>query len=141
MRLRRFHLIAGGGWLRLLRTPARLAIFARSNSFCRCDRPAASLAALGCHPALRTQQSLDQGRHVNVRIDLREMHAQARWRNLDDVEIGWCRFLETLRQVRRKRQVQASIERDEDPCNAAIVKTVSMASETQTAWVLYLEKG
>jgi len=100
------------GFFDLPRPSAELAVAACGGSFGRRGYTVANFSMFGGDPTLRPQEALQQRGQVNVRIEIREMNSEARWRDFDCVELIGFRAFEPLGIAWPKRDLDAGAKPD-----------------------------
>ena len=82
---------------------------------------AALRAEAAGHPLPRAEEAFEQGREIEVGIELGEIDTEAGWGDLDGGELGGsCRF-KALRDGRREGKIYAGGELENDAADAAVV--------------------
>jgi hypothetical protein len=89
-------------------------ICARSRDFDGSARTPPFRAKLARHPLLRPEHPLQQGRHIQIGVELRPMQPQASRADLNLGQRVCIRTSQPFRKPRRKRQLDARVELDDD---------------------------
>src|SRR5208337_3967175 len=109
---------------------SQAAIFPRGRALGRALRPSSKCAEPGSHPTLGTEDAFQQGRQVEVCIQLWKMDAEAGWTNLDGFELRSPGVLQTLHDVRRKRHIHLCAEANYDAATFAVVMRIDRRRNT-----------
>src|SRR5205823_3660053 len=102
------------------RPPAEPAVCSRSGGLCWASGLAAAGAEAGRHPGCRPHNAVEQGREINVGLELREMQAEPGGADLDWLQFVRSGVLQALRVSRRKRDIQAGSQPDDNALAPAV---------------------
>ncbi|BBD79100.1 hypothetical protein ALSL_0429 [Aerosticca soli] len=94
----------------LARTAALAAILTGAGGLGGAPHATTGRAELGCHPSLGTELTGQETGHVQIRIQLRPVQAQACRRNFDAGQILGRGVCQALDQTRRKADLHARVE-------------------------------
>ncbi len=122
-----------GGLSSLSRPASAAAISLGCRYFSHASRLASERTQTRGHPVARTEESHEQPRQVNIRVDFGKMNAKPGRRDFDFSQLRRSRILKPLCIAWRKRNIEPRRKMNQNPPSPAIVTRMGNARGREAA--------